>query len=513
MIVTTNKIGLLLTFFLLSVTNCFINARTIKSVKSLYKKGCPIEVIRIDYLRNATIVHFVTEKNVGQSFRIGHGIYVVGDDGERYHAIGTKGIKFDSLYVLYKGQHMKFSVSFEPVAEKNLALDIIEPESFSIYGLHDKKEGLFVPTITGEFDKSEENDIYFQSMDIEIDGVLHDEDNNLSKVIYANYLSNIREPKDMYADQYAEADATGHFKMCFTMQHPRQFSFIMPKVGGSIIAHPGDKLYVEMYRNSEGKELIYKNLTGGKTFNKLVNAPGRFYDDSKYLRNVTSDFANFGYNEHYTGLMERYDFELEYANYICWHYKLSPHETQLYLANVNGYYVYMLLETDCRIQTRYYESITEENKKKNGKPFYVGAILPEKEKDQYKDYVQHMDFSYLNRIDPNNYFYMINGWYQWVYEMISNIHSVKQCVNTVLAKDSFPWKEIIEKQKKEINRIIGCEGMTICLEYIIAYSAPSIWRQYPCTDEQYQEIQQMMSHPCTRKLLEYNYNTQIKTKN
>lgn len=510
MIITKKRIRLLLTFFLLSVIYCPLDAKSIKSVKYLYKKNNHVEVTRIDYLQNATVLHFVTEKNVGPTFRIGHGIYIVGDDGTRHHAIGTTAIKLDSLYVLCKGQRMKFSISFEPVGESNLALDITEPESFAIYGLHDGKEGLSVPVVKGEYDKSEENNMFFQSLDIEIDGILHDEDNTLGKVIYANYLSNLRKSKDMYADQYAKADADGRFTMRFTMQHPRQFSFIMPNVGGSIIAHPGDKLSVEMYGNSEGKELVYRSLTGRKTFNKLANAPGRFYDDSKYIRNITSDFANFGYIEHYAGLMERYDFELEYANYICWHYKLSPHETQLYLANVNGYYVYTLLETDCRIQTRYYESISEENKKINGKTFYAGAILPDEEKDRYKDYVRHMDFSYLNRIDPNNYFYMINGWYQWVYEMISNIHSVKQCINTVLTKDSFPWKEIIEKQKKEVNRIIGCEGMTTCLEYIIAYSAPSVWRRYPCTDEQYQQIRQIMSHPCTSKLLDYNYNIHIK---
>ena len=255
-----------------------VHAKSNTKLSYLYSNTNEIEVARIRYDKDATCVTFKTTRQVGPTFKIGHGIYLVDDKGERHHAIGAEGIKLDSLYVLYKGQLLKFTIMFPRIDETNCALDIICPGSFGIYGLHDSNVKLNIPKAVGKVDNEETDFQYFKLQDTEIDGTIHFADGNILSQVYCNYET----PRPYLREEntkYSSIDASGHFSAKFKMYTPQMIQLRDARLmssnfnAGFIYVRPGDRISVEMNGIHEGKGIAYKNLSGREAYNRLANCP------------------------------------------------------------------------------------------------------------------------------------------------------------------------------------------------------------------------------------------------
>ena len=470
----------LLLFLSLVLYSIRIEARTVANPVWLYSFDSHVDVTRIDYGTGKTTVHFVTCRHHETSFCIRRGIYVVGDDGVRRRAIGSKGIELDSVYFIGKGKGLSFSVDFDPVDRSNQALDVRNPSFFSIYGLHSADVSLAIPKARGEVPSEESDHSLFEPRGVTVEGILHDPSGKLGSTVEVNYIYHPNTEKHMKS----QIDADGRFSIHFNMYAPQNTSFLYPYVHGNVgrlYLRPGDVVSVDLHDPWEGKGLSYRNLSGRKAYNNLSNAPGYSFDISEYYNNLRSNarFVNWSYQQQYDELMEGYDKNLEFADYVCWHYHLSPYETNLYLNDIHADFISLLLATDIAAK---WQSVEERN------------MIPT-EREKYKEIVNKMDYAYLKRLDPTDTSICTISMLTGIFGQIGQIQPIEDCFDQVSEGESDRWQKIIALQQKELNRITGWEGMTFIMEQIIVQDISTLKVKKIDVKKELQQVKQMLKHP------------------
>jgi len=470
-----------------------VHAKSHTKLSYLYSNTNEIEVARIKYDKDATCVTFKTTRQVGPTFKIGHGIYLVDDKGERYHAIETNGIKFDSLYVLSKDQQLNFSIKFPSIEESNCALDIICPGSFGVYGLHDSKVKLNIPKAKGRADNAETDFQHFKLQDTEIDGTLHFADGNILTQVYCHSEA----PRPYLREEstkYSSIDASGHFSATFKMYTPQMIQLRDARLmntnfyTGFIYARPGDRISVEMSGISEGKGIAYKNLSGREAYNRLTNCPWisiTCFNMQKYFGNLSDGFAGYSYEQHCSMLKADFEKAMEYADYVCWHYRLSPYETLLYLNSVKSFYINQLSNVDVFIKNKYQDAREEE------------------ERMRYKAMLDKADYSYLKFLDPEDVSLLYCDIDPFGYS--DQLYPIESCISKVPENTPNRWRKIIELQQEELNRITGWTGRTFFMEMLIAQEAFQMVFRYHISEAELAEVKSMLSHPYCRQYLDIIY--------
>ena len=441
-----------------------VHAKSNTKLSYLYSNTNEIEVARIRYDKDATCVTFKTTRQVGPTFKIGHGIYLVDDKGERHHAIGAEEIKLDSLYVLYKGQRLEFSVRFLPVPESNLTLDIICPGSFGVYGLHESNVKLNIPKAVGKADNEETDFQHIKMQDTEIEGIIHFSDGNILTQVYCNSeapSSYLREE----STKYSSIDASGHFSAKFKMYTPQEMNGI-----------------------HEGKGIAYKNLSGREAYNRLANCPWipiTCFNMQKYFGNLTDGFASYSYEQHCSMLKADFEKAMEYADYVCWHYRLSPYETLLYLNSVKSFYINQLSNVDVFVKNKYQDAREED------------------EKNRYKAMLDKADYSYLKYLDPEDVSLLYCDIDPFGYS--DQLYPIESCISKVPENTPNRWRKIIELQQEELNRITGWTDRTFFMEMLIAQEAFRMVFRYHISEAELAEVKAMLSHPYCKQYVDIIY--------
>ena len=461
--------------------------------ENIYSNTIGTEVTRITFDKDMTCVSFKTTKQAGPTFKIGHGIYIVDDKGEHYHAIGAQGIKLDSLYVLNEGRQLKYSIMFPSIEESNCAIDIICPSSFGIYGLHDSKVKLNIPKAIGEVDNAETDFRHIKMQDTEIEGIIHFSDGNILTQVYCNSEA----PRPYLREEstkYSSIDASGHFSATFKMYTPQMIQLRDARLmnsnfyTGFIYVRPGDRISIEMSGISEGKGIAYKNLSGREAYNRLANCPWfpiAIMNIRKYSGNISRLFIDYSY-EQYTNMLKA-DFEkaMEYADYVCWHYRLSPYETLLYLNNVKSFYINKMANVDVFIKNKYIETHNEG------------------ERVRYKAMLEKADYSYLKLLDPEDVSLLYCDIEPFGFS--NQLYPIESCINKVPENTPNRWRKIIELQQEELNRITGWTGRTFFMEMLIAQEAFQMVFRYHISEAELAEVKSMLSHPYCRQYLDIIY--------
>ncbi|MBQ8675441.1 MAG: hypothetical protein IJ528_04355 [Bacteroidaceae bacterium] len=450
----------------------------------VYPSNSPVSVTKIDYEDKATTVYFKTHKNTGATFRFGHGIYIVGDDGERRHTIAVSGIKLDSLYVLCSGQHMTFSISFQPVGQGNTCLDICSPSQFALYGLHDKNVTVNIPQAeVADINPEDIADNYKDGF-AEIEGVLH-VGNPSGQIVYADYTP-YRSAGYDFSPQYAQCDADGCFKMKFELNSPRLIQFLSRRSGelicGSVMVRPGDKLNVHLYRQEDGVALAYTNQSGRDEYIRLCNAPRTIYSSLPFRNNIKSHFTEMTYPQHMQCLMDEYHRMMEFSNYVCWHYRLSPAESLYYIQHVRNMLLWTFLTSDQALQTQMREAQD------------IG------ERNKYKAWFNSRTFDYLRLISPDNTSFLIMPLSDEP-EVMVGLKPLSDVFDSVSLETPNRWLEIIEAQQNLLHDITGWPKESFIMERIIVSGVTGYWQSngYKLDSEQITRVREMIHHPYNRK--------------
>lgn len=446
----------------------FCNAHINRKPSYLYRYGSSVEVACIEYTPEATILTFKTTKECVPTLKVGHGIFIVDDKGQRHYAISTDGIKLDSLYVMVKGQPRKFSIAFDPVSENNQALDVRGGGMSSIYGLHDAKRGFTISQASREVNLDEIDPVRFATDWVEIDGVVHD-DNHKNGTICANYYSERPYLNEDKCGKYSGIDENGRFHMCFLMYSPTSVQLSMSEYGGEwfgdIYLRPGDKVHVDVNGDGSHMAIASDNQTGLPAYNNLMNAPvlapeysqlnNRTFDDGTYAQCMSK--AKNGYTK-----------ALELANYICWHYNLSPFEAELYFEYIQAYYVNL---------------------------FTMFALKGESAGES-------VDYSYLRDIDPDNATFSFISTGIYVSDMIVQLNPFRKCHQLVSNDDPDRWLKVINLQRLEFERLTGKSGFPFLFQMMVAADYHSVFDWKPTDEAQFQKVRELLTHTYCKKRLD-----------
>lgn len=476
--------------FIIIFLSYMVETKPQNTISYLYSSSNEIEVVGFEYGMDKTTVSFVSDGKDSRTLCIGHGIYIVGDDGKRHYVTGTEGISLDSVYTLGAGDKMEFSIDYSPVDVNNSALDIRDPLHFIILGIHDAGTILPIPKANGEVPHEETDFLLYQPQTTYVEGIMHDPFKVYGEQLYCNYEA----PRPYLREEdtkKAYLDEQGHFKVEFTMYSPQFVDLRKSRLSGGnpagfIYVRPGDRIIVEMYDNKEAKEILYHEQTGRKAYNKLANCPYIPFKDTKYVNNLLSDFVHFSYQQHQEMLRNEYQKALEHADYICWHYGLSPYETQLYLNMIKRNYIGHMMNADIRVYTCYRNAKTEERQK-------------------WEKTMNTFDYSYLKEIDPDNVS-RINSENIRIEEMAEQLPLFQNCIKLVPENTPNRWRKIIELQQEELNRITGWTGRTFFMEMLIASEAYGMVFRHHISETELEEIKAMLSHPYCKQYVDIVYN-------
>jgi len=334
---------------------CLVSsAHKIDNVGCLYTSGV-LNIKSVDYSSKSTTVEFETTEKTGPTLSVGRGIYLIDDNGIRHYAVGTNNIELDSTVTVNTSSSICFSISFEPVSDPNESLDIIDPGHFNIYGIHDSGTVLNIPRAKGCYSQSyRPDDKVFQPQETVIEGVIHGGGSNGSTLLFL-MSSNIGEKQPM-----CTVDDSGRFSMRFTISCPKLALLDDASTRRSLVhlfVRPGDHLYVEIHAGNDGAETTVENRNGDYACPKLANIHvGTWKMSFNYISNLLpqggqreQSFSEYSPEEHWRILMDDYASNMRFADYMCWHNRLSPFESRLYLERTEMYYGWMLSELAARL--------------------------------------------------------------------------------------------------------------------------------------------------------------------
>ncbi len=497
----------ILTFCLLTVT-ALVGARKITKVECLFGHTNRVEVSCIEYTPEATILTFKTTKECVPTLKVGHGIFIVDDKGKRHHAIGTDGIKLDSLYVMVKGQTRKFSIAFDPVAMDNNFLDIKDSDHMTMYGLHDKNLKFTIPKVEQDIDSNEYKALSSgEEGYVEIEGTYHSNEEVEGTVLYIDY-DNLTANSFQLADKYAKVDKNGHFKFCFRMDSPKSVAIQKGRMNygeclGLLYLRPGDKLQLEVSDPSSGIGLSSQNLTGRRTYDKYSNIMERrqffFFNISDYIRNWDTDLNYMGYDAHYADLWDCYKKDSVYINYICWHNQCSPYENHLIITTMKEMYVWHFLVLDRMVNTLY-----DKLKSRERDAIHRGTETEFDGSDSIRllQYMKKMDYSYFRLLNPDDLTSITIDYFPGITSMINVLTPLSHCHDAVDMDDKNRWIKIIELQQKELNRIAGWTGIPLVMQMSICMDYSKVFDLKPADEKQYQQVRALLANPYCKQFLD-----------
>ncbi len=482
------------------------NAQVINRVDCLYGSRS-LRVTRIEYGDEATKVTFKTTKECGPTLKVGHGIYLVDDNGKRHHAIAAEGIQFDSLYVMVKGQKRKFTISFHPVNTDNNFLDIRDQkEGYYIYGLYDMKERPNVPEVSTDIDHDELALLTNgKDGDVEISGTYHSTLDQYETVLYFayNFFGNELD----YADHYAKTDSVGRFHLKFHTHTPALVFFwkgyknVRNFPRERMYIHPGDKIKLELTDWDEGKEQSYNNLSGRMAYNKIINASDLllFYAGLhwKYTKAMNNMSIHKDYDDIRADALECCKRELNLANYICWHNRLSPYESRLYFNSIRLFFVSFLLNLDWAVKIMYDNIKDINNMAESERSKYDAA-----DSTRCLSIMGQADYSYLKLIDPNDLSLIADPDVSGTTSMLANMRPIQGCHDMVPEGDPDRWMKVIGLQQKKLERIAGWTGMPLLVQLMIVKDYPLLFGWEPADDRQYRQVRELLTLPCCQTYLD-----------
>ena len=489
----------------LLVVSVMSDARKITDIESLYKASDGLEVVGLEYSSDATTLTFRTTKACTPTLKVGHGIYIVDDNGQRHHAIGSEGIKLDSLYVMVKGQSRNFSISFDPVDVDNKLLDVRDPGFIVVYGLHDRNDSVIIPKVECCIDSDEYR--FLQSGEngfVEIEGTFHSSDVVDGTVLYFDYDCLDFQIEE---DLYAKVNKDGHFKLRFMVGPPQA---VLVKKGyansgeylGYLYLRPGDKIHLDLYDVREGKDMSVRNLSGRKTYERLCGLINRqfFFNISDYIEDIWTNFTHLGYDAHNADLWNCYNKDMEFVNYLCWHNGCSPFESHMLFTNLKETYVCQFLMLDLAVKNLYSGLKVQEQ----------DAILAGLDDEfdgsdtvRFLQYMDKMDYSYLKLLDSDDLTCMSqNDYFHRIVNMIAQLKPLVLCHDVVAKDDENRWMKIIDLQREELNRLAGWTDFPFVAQVAIASDYPQVFGWKPADEKLYQQVRALLTNPYCKKLLD-----------
>ena len=119
----------------------------------------PLAVNGVERQADRTVLHLSIEGRPGNNFRIQSTTYLAGDNGKEYALTGSEGLILDQ-WTPFSEEVKSFDLYFEPVKGREQALDLIEPQGWMIYGIHDADKPLRIRPAKEQGAIKDENEFF-----------------------------------------------------------------------------------------------------------------------------------------------------------------------------------------------------------------------------------------------------------------------------------------------------------------------------------------------------------------
>ena len=159
-----------------------------------------------------TVLHLSIEGRPGNNFRIQSTTYLAGDNGKEYALTGSEGLTLDQ-WTPFSEDVKSFDLYFEPVKGREQALDLIEPQGWMIYGIHDADKPLRIRPAKEQGAIKDEN-VFFKKGTGTLSGRF--EGSNLPEVI--QYFGNNAFQENHH--QACKVTPDGNFSLEIPLEHP-----------------------------------------------------------------------------------------------------------------------------------------------------------------------------------------------------------------------------------------------------------------------------------------------------
>ena len=196
--------------FVLLLASCSSN-KVWEQPDVLYSNSS-LTVNGVERQADRTVLHLSIEGRPGNNFRIQSTTYLAGDNGKEYALTGSEGLTLDQ-WTPFSEDVKSFDLYFEPVKGREQALDLIEPQGWMIYGIHDADKPLRIRPAKEQGAIKDENE-FFKKGTGTLSGRF--EGSNLPEVI--QYFGNNVFQEDHL--QACKVAPDGSFSLEIPLEHP-----------------------------------------------------------------------------------------------------------------------------------------------------------------------------------------------------------------------------------------------------------------------------------------------------
>ena len=159
-----------------------------------------------------TVLHLSIQGKPDNNFRIQSTTYLAGDNGKEYALTGSEGLILDQ-WTPFSEEVKSFDLYFEPVKGREQALDLIEPQGWMIYGIHDADMPLRIRPAKEQGAIKDENE-FFKKGTGTLSGQF--EGSNLPEVV--QYFGNNAFQENHH--QACKLTPDGFFSLEIPLEHP-----------------------------------------------------------------------------------------------------------------------------------------------------------------------------------------------------------------------------------------------------------------------------------------------------
>lgn len=407
----------------LVLCSCESTISTIKDV-DVIQPNSAFNVTKIIYSPDTTYVTFRAVCHSDSNIVIDNDMAIIDDNGVEHHSIGVQGIVFGQSCATNED----FTVGFTPVNAKNKAIDVKMNNRYMILGLHDASHSLELPAMQNSGYPTQS----LEPKQVNIKIVLHGYSGNSEDIYMAVQY---HAPFKKGNQHHAVMTSNGIFCTNFEMYSPKMllvYAYGAIKWSTKIFVCPGDNICIDVYENGK---MEYTRLTQGSDIKPLdkdmppaVDGLSRIYEKNLYNgrvidseTGVSTDYTSFSiisYEEQRNKLMIEYKDALKRAEYIVWHYNLSPLEAAMYTAHIHDIFCSLLLSTEIRAGYMYEEALNDDVKK------------------QYAFATTNDAYNFLKLVPQNETAFALVD--MDIPEMISSLKPMRDCYN-IVPKDDPNW--------------------------------------------------------------------------
>ncbi|MDO5483232.1 MAG: hypothetical protein Q4F47_09395 [Bacteroidaceae bacterium] len=274
------------------------NSRTIEQPNFMSLSADGITIERIEFAKRSTILTFCAIGKEGCSVGFSPSVCLVDEEGHRYPARSSKGLKLGKLERIGKDGSLKFSISFEPLPEGTRVFDCLESPDANLhkrfYAIRPQGQEWDV------FAKKTVQDVPFPNSAFRVDTVLvtgrivSGEYNRLRQrpvhLISSNsqnaLLRNFRDNRGVFDFLYVKKNGEFSFKTVVrqpTIDILNLYGILVP-----VLLIPGDHVKIEISDLGEFGQQVNYNSNYGDYGKLLTNIPFLFereLNESSYLKN------------------------------------------------------------------------------------------------------------------------------------------------------------------------------------------------------------------------------------